>query len=31
MKELYELMDKELANQELDINRITEMMRISRT
>ena len=31
MKELYELMDKELANQELDITRITEMMRISRT
>ena len=31
MKELYDLMDKELANQELDINRITEMMRISRT
>jgi signal transduction histidine kinase/ligand-binding sensor domain-containing protein/DNA-binding response OmpR family regulator len=31
MKELYELMDNELANQELDINRITEMMRISRT
>ena len=31
MKELYSLMDKELANQELDINRITEMMRISRT
>lgn len=31
MKKLYELMDKELANQELDITRITEMMRISRT
>ena len=31
MKELYELMDKELANQELDITRITEMMRISHT
>ena len=31
MKELYELMDKELANQELDITRMTEMMRISRT
>ena len=31
MKELYCLMDKELANQELDITRITEMMRISRT
>ncbi|MCR5351311.1 MAG: response regulator [Bacteroidales bacterium] len=31
MKELYDLMDKELANQELDITRITEMMRISRT
>ena len=31
MKELYALMDKELDNQELDITRITEMMRISRT
>ena len=31
MKELYGLMDKELANSELDITRITEMMRISRT
>ncbi len=31
MKELYELMDKELANQELDITRMTEMMHISRT
>ena len=31
MKELYDLMDKELANQELDITRMTEMMRISRT
>ena len=31
MNELYALMDKELANQELDITRITEMMRISRT
>ncbi len=31
MKELYALMDKELANQELDITRITEMMHISRT
>ncbi|NLZ20216.1 MAG: response regulator [Bacteroidales bacterium] len=31
MKELYALMDKELANQELDITRMTEMMRISRT
>ena len=31
MNELYDLMDKELANQELDITRITEMMHISRT
>ena len=31
MKELYELMEKELANVDLDITRITEMMRISRT
>ena len=31
MKELYALMDKELANSELDITRITEMMHISRT
>ena len=31
MKELYELMEKELANTDLDILRITEMMKISRT
>ncbi|MBQ9410386.1 MAG: response regulator, partial [Bacteroidales bacterium] len=31
MKELYELMEKELANTDLDITRITEMMKISRT
>ena len=31
MKELYELMEKELANVDLDITRITEMMKISRT
>ena len=31
MKELYELMEKELANADLDIMRITEMMKISRT
>ena len=31
MKELYELMEKELANADLDILRMTEMMRISRT
>ena len=31
MKELYELMEKELSNAELDITRITEMMKISRT
>jgi signal transduction histidine kinase/DNA-binding response OmpR family regulator len=31
MKELYELMEKELANIDLDITRITEMMKISRT
>ncbi len=31
MKELYELMEKELANVDLDITRITEMMHISRT
>ena len=31
MKELYELMDKELANTDLDIVQITEMMKISRT
>ena len=31
MKELYELMEKELANADLDITRITEMMKISRT
>ena len=31
MKELYELMEKELSNADLDIVRITEMMKISRT
>ena len=31
MKELYELMEKELANTDLDITRMTEMMKISRT
>jgi signal transduction histidine kinase/DNA-binding response OmpR family regulator/sugar lactone lactonase YvrE len=31
MKELYELMEKELANTDIDITRITEMMKISRT
>lgn len=31
MKELYELMEKELTNTDLDITRITEMMKISRT
>ena len=31
MQELYALMDKELANAELDVTRITEMMKISRT
>ena len=31
MKELYELMEKELANADLDIVRMTEMMKISRT
>ncbi len=31
MKELYELMEKELANTDLDILRMTEMMKISRT
>ena len=31
MKELYELMEKELANVDLDITRMTEMMKISRT
>ena len=31
MKELYQLMEKELANVDLDITRITEMMKISRT
>jgi signal transduction histidine kinase/FixJ family two-component response regulator len=31
MKELYELMEKELANADLDIVQITEMMKISRT
>ena len=31
MKQLYSLMEKELDNTDLDITRITEMMRISRT
>ena len=31
MKDLYELMEKELANNDLDITRMTEMMKISRT
>ena len=31
MKELYALMEKELANADLDIVRMTEMMKISRT
>jgi len=31
MKELYALMEKELANADLDITRMTEMMKISRT
>ena len=31
MKELYALMEKELANTDLDITRMTEMMKISRT
>lgn len=31
MKELYALMEKELANADLDITRITEIMKISRT
>ena len=31
MKQLYSLMEKELDNTDLDINRITEMMKISRT
>ena len=31
MKELYSLMEKELANADLDIIRISEMMKISRT
>ena len=31
MKELYELMEKELANADLDITHMTEMMKISRT
>ena len=31
MKELYDLMEKELANVDLDITRITELMKISRT
>ena len=31
MKELYELMEKELSNTDLDITRITELMKISRT
>ncbi len=31
MKHLYDLMEKELDNTDLDITRITEMMRISRT
>ena len=31
MKQLYGLMEKELDNADLDINRITEMMKISRT
>ena len=30
-EKLYELMEKELANIDLDITRITEMMKISRT
>ena len=31
MKELYELMEKELSNIDLDITRITDMMKMSRT
>ena len=31
MKELFDLMEKELANTDLDITRMTEMMKISRT
>ena len=31
LKELYDLMEKELANTDLDITRMTEMMKISRT
>ena len=31
MKDLYELMEKELSNADLDVMRITEMMKISRT
>ena len=31
MKELYELMEKEIADVDLDITRISEMMRMSRT
>ena len=31
MKDLYELMEKELSNNDLDITRMTEMMKISRT
>ena len=31
MKDLYELMEKEIADSELDITRISEMMRMSRT
>jgi len=31
MKQLYDLMEKELDNTDLDITRITEMMKISRT
>ena len=31
MTELYQLMEKELSNSELDVARMTEMMRISRT
>ena len=31
MDELYALMEKELSNPELNINKITEVMKISRT
>jgi AraC-like DNA-binding protein len=31
MDELYQMMEKEMANAELDVNKATEMMHVSRT